>query len=354
MNSKQILIQLNKVKIKIVTDYSNFLDYLKLHFNKVILSSVGLDCDIESYVSWKMDFWGKNPPRLQNGGSYERLGGNLASKEGQAIWINKRIKKRRTKFVFQLKDQKLLVRILCHKKLLRDTINYRIIKKPEELFFFELTFYVVYYPLFWYLESFRNIYPLHSSAVKINDSAILIAGLEGTGKTTLALSLLDFPKTYLIADNLILYDTKMVYPCYGPIMLHYWQDNSLWMGKLRKINEFKTLKNFYEPLTNVMEGGIRPAAIFLPRLMERFLLEKLSKEECINILTNTNNLSGEIGNYNEFRAVLNLLTLHSSQAEERYRELNGLLEGIEYYKLGVLKHSNMKEIAEKIYSILKM
>lgn len=347
-----MIIQIQNIKIKISTNYPKYYDYLRLHFGKVILGGELDNFDIEINADWKMDFWGKSPPRILEGeGNYEVLGGSLARQGGKIIWVNKKIKKRRTKFIFSLLNDKLAVEVVSHRKVFRDSLNSALMKKPEELLFFDLTFYAVYYPVFWYLEHFKDTYPLHASAVRIGESAVLMAGLEGLGKTTLALSLLGFPDTSLITDNLLFYDANTVYPCYSPIMIHAHQPASLWLEKLQRINDFKTLKNFYEPLIAPRQDGVKPTAIFMLSFFSRFSLDKISRQECLEALTNINNLSGEINGYNEFANVLNLLDLQKAKNRVGYLALDRLLGDMECYRLRMPKGADVNGIAQEIYSV---
>src|SRR5439155_936388 len=62
-----------------------------------------------------------------------------------------------------------------------------------------LTYYAVYYPVWWQLESRGAGHPLHAAGVAIGGRALVLAGLPGAGKSTLATSLLAVPGADVLA-----------------------------------------------------------------------------------------------------------------------------------------------------------
>ena len=82
-----------------------------------------------------------------------------------------------------------------------------------------LTYYAVYYPVWWHLESRAAGHPLHAAGVAIDGRALVLAGLPGAGKSTLAASLLTVPGAELLADNVVLHDGRQIYGCFEPVLL---------------------------------------------------------------------------------------------------------------------------------------
>ncbi len=67
-------------------------------------------------------------------------------------------------------------------------------------------------PLLWEIARHHQLRVLHASAVTTEEGAIIFAGLNGVGKTTLALSLISSLKdSKLISDNYLLIDRKNAY-----------------------------------------------------------------------------------------------------------------------------------------------
>ena len=82
-----------------------------------------------------------------------------------------------------------------------------------------LTYYAVYYPVWWHLESRAAGHPLHAAGVAMDGRALVLAGLPGAGKSTLAASLLTVPGAELLADNVVLHDGRQIYGCFEPVLL---------------------------------------------------------------------------------------------------------------------------------------
>ena len=70
-----------------------------------------------------------------------------------------------------------------------------------------LLYYLVYFPLFWWLERTRGWHLLHGAAVELEGRGLIVAGLPGGGKSTLMLALLAQEGARLLSDNLLFYDS---------------------------------------------------------------------------------------------------------------------------------------------------
>lgn len=81
----------------------------------------------------------------------------------------------------------------------------------EARLFITLIYFLVYFPLFWYLERERGWYLLHAGAVAHPHGGIVLAGLPGVGKSTFTLALLADPAVRLLSDNLVFHDGEQVY-----------------------------------------------------------------------------------------------------------------------------------------------
>ena len=69
---------------------------------------------------------------------------------------------------------------------------------------------LVHFPVFWLLEQTRGIAVIHGAAVARNGRAIVLTGLDGVGKSTLALYLCQHRGFSLLADNFVLTDGEQI------------------------------------------------------------------------------------------------------------------------------------------------
>ena len=104
------------------------------------------------------------------------------------------------------------------KRIYKQIIRKRAFEEVKKDIYEGLTYYLIYYPILYALES-KNIYILHGSAVTYNDKAILMPGLPGVGKSTLCMALLSNKNSKFLSDNIVLYDDNKIYACFEPIRL---------------------------------------------------------------------------------------------------------------------------------------
>jgi hypothetical protein len=254
-------------------------------------------------------------------------------------------------FLFTLNEDRLFVKAQIRTKPFKDFMRYKVFGKPQESFFFELTYPVIYYPIFWHLETLHNTHQLHASAIDVSGQGIVICGLEGMGKTSLSLLLAKELGGRFLSDNIVFYDREKIYPCYEPIRIHKGEDLSLWQDSFDKINQFKTLKDFYQP-KGFSQDAAAPKAFILPVFGDKFLIDELDKGNFADNLLNLNQLTQELGNYNEYAALLNLLGKSDDLSSKRPAVLNELLKGARCFKICMRKADGLRENCSRIKNVL--
>ena len=351
--NQEIFLKINGVKIKVTTSYSKYHDYLCSYFNKVIVDSKdSQDQDIEIIADWKKDFLGNNPLGISIKEGANAIGANTFISAGGISAIKKIGRKKKVKLDFKLKESKLTLWATSRSKAIKDKLRYDIFRWPQEPYFFELTFVLIYYPLFWYLEYFKNTHILHASAVKIKDKCILICGLEGIGKTTLSLSLAKEENAILFSDNLVFYDKNNIAACYEPIRIHKSDEKSLWEGRFEKINKFRTLKDFYEPVTFNSDLNSHPDIAFIPLFGKEFQTKEVLPGQFVNKILNINQLTAELGNYNEYASLLSLLNPDFKIWDSRHDALLSLLGRTCCYEISMHKPDGVKANIEKLKNFI--
>jgi hypothetical protein len=328
------------VQFQIQTDYPPYARYLKLHFG-ALLEVKNTAADISVNASW-------NKETVSNHfAGYDKVGGSIYQSKESLIWL-KKLGSRRLELHLQLNQnqKKLTVNGIYHKKSPKDDLKY-LFGKNEQSLFFDLTYYYIYFPLFWYLEAFSGIHPLHASSLFINGKCIVLSGLEGIGKTTLALGLLSKPEAQLMSDNLIGYDAQGVRGCPEPIRLHEDGRKLVSHIAMTPMNDFKADKGFYQ-LETIITQSAQPVLVILPRFSEQTSLESITASRCADVLLNTNELTGELGKYDEFFSLLNLIDPIAGLREKRRKDLETLLSSADCYFLKM----NRKDLLEQTLGLI--
>lgn len=337
MTRQEVFIQVHDIKINAITNYIKYYDYWKLHFGKVILEDMIDNCQIQVNADWESGDLRKKMQKKELNKIMTAIGANTFINSESISVIRKIGRKRKVKLDFSLKKDRLVIQATSQKKNFKDKIRYDIFGQPQEPYFFELTYTLIYYPLFWYLEYFKNTHVLHASAVKIRNKCIVICGLEGIGKTTLSLSLAKETGARFFSDNLIFYDDFNVSPCYEPVRIHKTDEKSLWEGNFKRINEFRTLKDFYEPVSFTSDLKEKPDIFILPSFDHEFSVKEIPKDRFVNRLLILNQLTAELGNYNEYAALLNLLKPDFKIWESRQQALTNIMDSARCYEIGMRK-----------------
>lgn len=79
--------------------------------------------------------------------------------------------------------------------------------------FSTLLYYLFYHPLLWWLSRAAGWHVLHGGAVATPMGAVVLAGMPGCGKSTLAVAMLADPDIRMLSDNLVLHDGERALAC---------------------------------------------------------------------------------------------------------------------------------------------
>jgi hypothetical protein len=351
MTAHEIYLAIDNIRIKVTTNYQAYADYLRLHFNKIILPALPDDCEIQTTAYWQQDFLGHNPPHLKESRftDFESIGVATLLGPNTIIRLEK-INRRRFRFEFSLDDRTLRVQAVYQHRTLRHALQ-KLFGKEKDMFFSDITYYFVYYPVFWYLENFKQKHILHASAVSTGKSTTVFCGLEGMGKTTLSVGLLEYPSSLLISDNLIFYDSDNIYPCYQPIKLRPNQENSACSNRMKKIKEFK-LRDFYELNGDFKLSSFRPTFFIYPFFGKQIYLRQVDPADFIRIVYQTNFLASELENYQRYARLLNLLVPFTHLEANRLSDLKNLIHSARCYFLGIGQGEARQDTLDRIRKLM--
>jgi len=349
-----LVLKLGGLTVEVNTNYQRYFNYLNTYFDKVaVAAGAKIQPHIRVDASWQDSSFNKNFSSLKKSLDSFAIGPSTFVADNRVVTIRKVDKRKKILFDSRIEGESFYASAVFHRKIYKDMFRYLILGKAEEELFFTITYPILYYPVFWYLEYFKNAYALHASAVKFAGTGVVFCGLEGIGKTSLALSLLDEKDSYFLSDNLVFCDDKKVYPCYELTRLHKGESHKLWKGKFEKVNKFKTAKDYYSPV--LVEGldDIEPKVIIFPQFSSKFAVKEISRLEAVNKAIILSSIPAELNNYSEYRNLYNWL-VPGFVAEKAHREtLSRLFENTRCYEVGMSKTEGLENNAKKVKDIVK-
>ena len=239
-----------------------------------------------------------------------------------------------------MKDSKLYVNaFLSDKKTSKwkDILNYIAVSDKHKLYnLIALTYYLVYFPLAYYLERFSNLFLLHASAFEYGQYAVILSGLGGVGKSTFSLATLSLEGSKVISDNLIFHDTKNIYSFPEPIALDP-----------KSINMLATTEQILIP-QQIASGHNRLYYHLRPenrshRATAKYLfwlqsgnenkLTPVDTPKCIKNVLNINLLANELREYYLIAAMFDLALPQPLAPDSYLNNLTNLLENIDCFIL---------------------
>ena len=280
------------------------------------------------------------------------IGPSTFAGRGRMLTIRKVNKRRKVFFDYKLAPKEISLNTVLRKKAFKDFIRYNLLSKAEEELFFTITYPALYYPLFWYLEYFRDTHLLHASAVDCNGQGVVICGLEGIGKTSLALSLLEDKNCRFLSDNLVFYDREKVYPCHELVRIHKGESERLWKGRFKRISEFKAAKNFYAPLDRCRKGISVDVFIF-PQFARKFKVKEIPLSEAVNKAIILSNIPSELSNYSEYANLYNWLSAGFDPFTSRQKALSQVLTKARCYEVEMSKSEGIAKNSSRLKEIIK-
>jgi hypothetical protein len=349
-----LVLNFNNIGLKVTTNDPAYNSYLRLYFARIIsLDRADAPVDIELNIIWEDKAFKTCFRSIAASGGACAIGANTWLNGNRMCMLRKVNHRRKVAFDVLVRDGKIRCTSLIQRKALKDFFRYTLLHKPREEWFFALTYPCLYYPLLWYLEYFKSIHALHASGLYCANKGVILCGLEGIGKTSLALSLLDEPGAFFISDNLILYDDQRIYPCYELIRIHKDDDPLIWRDKFEKVNAFKTLKDFYQPAFDIDSKGIKPDILIFPCFSSRFFIEELKLSEAANTAIALSYLPAELNTYFQYRNLYNMFDAKFDPSASQGQQLTKLLGQVRCFKIGMPRQEGLEANAKKVRDFIK-
>jgi len=340
-------IKIADTNVKITTNFKKYYDYLSVYFKSITNGSAD-SASVEVEFIWLDDTLSKQIERIKNENKMVAIGSNTLISDHRVVTIRKLERKWKVLFDGTMNKDKFILKAYFQRKPTKDFFRYGPLSKPQDEFYFMLTYHLVYYPLFWFLETFKTIYSLHASALSYQNKGLIICGLEGVGKTSLALKFLQEEGSKFLSDNLVFFNNRQVYPCFELVRMHT-SDQDLGLTKgFKKINQFNILKDFYSPTFDILGEGIPADILIFPEFSSDFFVKEMSVEESVNRALALSYLPAELNEYVVYRNLYNLMKDSSPSGEFLYKTLNELLRDCRCYRIGMPKGDGLDENYKKV------
>ena len=351
-----LTVQFPNVKVKIATNYRSYYNYLTLYFNKIIVKDDNQDiCPVAIDVMWDKDFCGRAYfSALQNTPAMLQMGANTYVSDTRIVTVRKIEKRTKVRIDFECGEKAITIQGALPWKGMKDSIRYRLLNKAEEEKFFAVTYHLVYYPLFWYYERFLSTHILHSSCIAYNGQGVLLCGLEGIGKTSLSLSLLQDPGVSFISDNLVFFDAHNVYPCFELMRLHKSDHTRFLKGRFEKANAFRTQKDFYAPVAPIPQEGVKPSVCIFLSFCSHMYIKELTVNDAVGNALLLSHLPAELNNYVEYRHLFNLLDVSTQPWASQTAVLKTLLRNTRSYIVGLPKADGLERNTERLKELINL
>jgi len=222
---------------------------------------------------------------------------------------------------------------------------------------FDLSHYLVHFPIAWYLERTRGWAFIHAAAVDTGDGAVLIAGPGGAGKTTTTLALVAQTGMKLMTENLLFTDGMDIFPVVEPIRLTV-QSMSLLKDNLRNLEPIelpgglrdKTM--FWLPQSRTIKPT-KPKVLFLPQFSQYSFVRPILAPVASELIGASNRLTLGLNNYYWYTAALDMLWPQSGNSHRQLSTLQTLTTNTPCFALGINRSAGVEAVVEQILNCLK-
>lgn len=214
--------------------------------------------------------------------------------------------------------------------------------------FSTLLYYLVYYPVLWWLSRYKGWHLLHGGAVRLGTEAAVFAGMPGCGKSTLAVSMLADPACSMLSDNLVLFRASEVRACPELLLL---DQSSLEMvgeaaaARLHGTGESRIFeREAYRP-DDVVLAPVRAGAVFSIERAARTQCAQLDARQAARRLLAGNIMAKEVRRLTIMSEVLDLIS--DMPVPDAGADLASLLTITPAYQLGIGEGADFAAVARE-------
>ena len=352
MNSCDIVICGTRARVR--SNDAAFVRYTRAHFGPVLVEGPG---EPEINISFLRGEKGP-PPDLRSG--YDKVCRGVYAGERGVVWNDVPFLPG-LRVTFPAAGERMSVEAIYApprsmlRSLKRTALRLAGHAAPRELFYFEIMYNLVYYPVFWRLRR-RGIFPMHGAGIVTGERAIVVAGAQGTGKSTLVAQLLAGGGSAFLSDNILLRDRDRVYPCHEPLRID--------TGMLARMPHLETLlepldvpvplgRRAFNVARRVYRESAAPDVVLVPRMSRAATgLRPIAREAVMDRMREFNMLADEVRSFEVFASVLGAATGAAGVRDEDTRALEALLSHARCFELTIRYGEHPAETAAALEAAL--
>lgn len=290
----------------------------------------------------------------------ERLDRDLYYREGRVVWL--RIDDLRDLHLrFHWNGSHLMVRGDYYHRLSKDAradrlrrlVYRRQMDALRRKRFTRLLYFLVYYPVFWWLEHERQAHPLHAGAVDTPRGGLLLAGPSGVGKSTLTAALGTSKGAHLLSDTFVVHRGTALFAVPEPLLLDRW--SMQWLGEsgvaLTEVEHNYALgRGGYSIPRSHYRNHTEAVAVVLPRRAPEPYLHRIDGPQALARIDAYDDIVNDLRRYRPLASVLELIA-PSGLAHSRLRGLEQLT-ALPCYEFGLTASLTRDEAVNRLLAIL--
>jgi hypothetical protein len=360
---RSLQVDLARVPMRLRCDFAPLMDYATAHFGPALAASRGSAArpQVDAELHWHEGHPPTDPakayPEIHGCDRFDR---DLWVGPGRLVWLRvDEVRDLHLRFAWD--GESLTIRGDYYHRLSKDRradrLRRLVYRRQMDSFrrkrFTRLLYYLVYYPLFWWLEHVRDTHPLHAAAVDTPAGGILLAGPSGVGKSTLTMGLGTSPEARILSDTFVAHRGTELWAVPEPMLLDRWSIE--WLG-----DAGAALAGVEHPYALGRGGYSIPAArfterseaalILLPRRAAEHFVRRVDGEVALARIDAYDDIVNDLRRYRPLAAVLELLS-PSGIGRARLRSLEELTAAVPCYEVGLTSSLTCREAVTSLLTI---
>lgn len=317
MNINEFTFNIHGINVRLTTENSFLGDYVFYNLNYFKENFSRSDIDVIVYNREVSNFFDENRMYL--------LSKNLYLGIDEIVWIPEPWFKYKIKY----NNNKIYIEAIIKKEpismgiLMRNLYNkmFKINLQIERIIY--AMRYLIHFPVFMLLRKLKGIEVMHGSAVAKNNKAIVFAGYDCVGKSTLAIYFYMKKNYAFLNDNFLLFDYENVYAFPELVRLNL---NKLTLDIPLKIKN----KRFYaygkdQFILENIQSKARSKLFCFNIFGNSDYIKEANKSDIINYILSMKKYLPEFIEYEKFLSLISLISGENNLDEQRF--LERFLEG---------------------------